>query len=91
MADGGGGQTKLTLLSQLATPRMSAVGEKAILDTESPGGWTSSMSFCTGRKLLIILRDGGDGDEPATGEGGLVIARVRVSSVVTEKQSLRRA
>lgn len=37
---------------------MSCVGEKAILDTESPGGWTSSMSFCTGRKLLIIL--GGD-------------------------------
>lgn len=40
---------------------MSWVGEKAILDTESPGGWTSSMSFCTGRKLLIILGGGVDG------------------------------
>lgn len=48
---------------------MSWVGEKAILDTESPGGWTISMSFCTGRKLLIILGDGDEWreDEAATG------------------------
>lgn len=45
----------LTLLSQLATARISCVGEKAILETESDGGWTSSMSFWTGRKLDPII------------------------------------
>lgn len=38
-------ETQRTLLSQLATARISCVGLNSISDTESPGGLASSMSF----------------------------------------------
>lgn len=46
----------LTLLSQLATARMLwPPGENNILETDSVGGWTSSMSFWTGRNAEPII------------------------------------
>lgn len=52
------GAMDLTSLFQLATARISAVGEKAIFDIESGGGSASSTSFGGARKAFMLDQTG---------------------------------